>query len=236
VAPQSTDLVTEIVHFITPFSDYQRGSLATHVYPNANISPYAQSLADTTHDVWVGISGGSNPYDGDPCTGQNVSDTFAATGFSYSLNLVSTAALTPTTYSVLSPVAYNSEESLPINGTFSATTASTGHVTVIIDSHGPNDEYEYTQDTVMVNGVQIGSFSTKMNCSSYAQYSPDGNPGIFQNNNGNNPRNWCPGALVPSHTFPVTLETGNNSFSIDVIPSNLSSGDYFQTSINYTSP
>ena len=233
VALTPSDPHTEIVHFISPFSDYTQGALATHVYPDANVSQYAHALADTSHDVWIGFSGGGNPYSGDPCATAGITNDVA---FYYSLDLVVAPPAPSGAYSVFSPVAYVAETSLPVNGTFSPTAATNGNVTVLVDSHGPVDEYEYTQDTVLVNGVQVGAFSTQINCAQYAQYSPDGNPGIFQNNLTNNPRNWCPGALVPSHTFPASLNAGNNTVSLVVSPSTITSGDYFQTSINFTSP
>jgi hypothetical protein len=37
-APQPTDPRTEIVRWITPFSDCTQGAIATHVYPSADIS------------------------------------------------------------------------------------------------------------------------------------------------------------------------------------------------------
>ena len=52
--------------------------------------------------------------------------------------------------------------------------------------------------------------STAIDCARYAKFSPDGNPGIFQNNNGGNPRNWCPGALVEPRVFEATLFMDGN--------------------------
>ena len=65
--PVKGDPRVEIVRFITPFSDYRLGALATYVFPDADISVYAGVLADSSRDVWVGLEGGSNPYGGDPC-------------------------------------------------------------------------------------------------------------------------------------------------------------------------
>jgi len=73
VPPAETDPRIELVRWITPFSDYRQGQYATHAYPPATLAPYAGLLADTKHDVWIGIQGGSNPYNGDPCTNANVS-------------------------------------------------------------------------------------------------------------------------------------------------------------------
>jgi hypothetical protein len=239
-APQPTDPRIEIVRFITPFSDYTQGKLATDVYPDADISPYAQALADTSHDVWIGIAGGSNPYGGDPCVAADASADFSAVGFLYSLDLVSTKPLTLGPSVVLTAIADVSEMTLPITGTFTNPGGQIdGHVTVIVSGHGSaagGDEYRYTQDTLTVNGQQVGSFSTQIDCASYAKYSPDGNPGIFQGNTTNNPRNWCPGAFVPAHTFPVTLGPGQSTVTLTIKPALLPSGSYYPTSITFSSP
>ncbi|MGH7294467.1 MAG: peptide-N-glycosidase F-related protein [Polyangiaceae bacterium] len=240
-APQPTDPRTEIVRFITPFSDYARGPNATHVYPDADISPYAQVLADTSHDVWVGIAGGSNPYSGDPCVARDAGGAdYQAIGFKYSLDFVSTQQLTLGPSVVLTAVSDVSESATPIDGGFDAPDAAlTGNVTVIVSGHGSGaggDEYENTKDTVTLNGAQVGTFDTMIDCSGYAKYSPDGNPGIFQGNTTSNPRNWCPGALVPSHTFPATLNPGTNTVSLGIVQAAVPSGSYYPTTINFTSP
>jgi hypothetical protein len=238
--PQPSDPRIEIVRFITPFSDYTQGALATHVYPNADISPYAQALADTSNDVWIGIAGGSNPYGGDPCTALDAGVDFSAIGFKYSLDFVSTTALTPGPSTTLVAVSDVSETTVPVAGTFASDGgALSGTVTVIVSGHGAGaggDEYEFTQDTVSVNGASVGSFSTQIDCASYAQFSPDGNPGIFQGNTTNNPRNWCPGAFVPAHTFPAMLNVGANTVSLGITPSAVPSGSYFATSITFSTP
>jgi hypothetical protein len=240
-APQPTDPRTELVRFITPFSDYTKGANATHVYPDADISPYAQTLADTSHDVWIGIAGGSNPYSGDPCAVRDAGGAdFQAIGFKYSLDFVSSQQMSLAPSVVLTAVSDVSESTTPVTGTFTNPGGTlTGNVTVIVSGHGSGaggDEYENTNDTVTVGGQQIGTFSTAIDCSSYAKYSPDGNPGIFQGNTTNNPRNWCPGALVPSHTFAVTLDGGATPVSLGISPAAVPSGSYYPTSINFTSP
>jgi hypothetical protein len=238
-APAVTDVRTEAVRFITPFSDYQRGALATHVYPDADLSPYASVLADDTHDVWVGIAGGSNPYDGDPCTGAGVTPDFAAVGFKYSVDFVSTRPLATGAVQTLAGVAAPSATAVPVEGVFSAAAPVTGHVTVIVSGHGSaagGDEYKYTQDTVTVNGEVVGMFNTMIDCAPYREASPDGNPGIFQNNLNGNPRNWCPGALVPSHSFAVTLKAGDNPVSLGVFPGAVPDGSYYATSVHFSAP
>ena len=110
---------------------------------------------------------------------------------------------------------------------------------MIVSGHGPDaggDEYEYEQDSVSLNGGGIGNFSTMSDCAPFAAASPDGNPGIFQNNTGGNPRNWCPGALVPSHSFTATLHDGKNDVSLGINPAQVPGGSYYATSITFTSP
>jgi hypothetical protein len=235
-----TDARTELVRFITPFSDYRRGALATHVYPDADLSPYASVLADDSHDVWIGIAGGSNPYDGDPCTGAGVSPELAAVGFRYSVAFVSTRPLVSGAVRTLAGVAAPMATAVPVEGHSSNPGEPvTGHVTVIVSGHGSaagGDEYEWTQDSLSVNGEVVGSFSTMIDCAPYAPASPDGNPGIFQGNLGGNPRNWCPGALVPSHSFPVTLKAGDNVVSLVIAPAAVPEGSYYATSIHFSAP
>jgi hypothetical protein len=142
------------------------------------------------------------------------------------------------TQSAISDVA---ETMVPITGTLTnpGSTPLAGHVTVIISGHGAGtggDEYEHTNDTLSVNGAKVGTFTTAIDCASYAQLSPDGNPGIFQGNTTYNPRNWCPGALVPPHTFPVTLSPGSSTVSLAISPSAVPSGSNYATSITFTSP
>ncbi len=249
--PVPTDPRTELIRFITPFSDYMQRALATHVYPDADSSAYAQVLADPTHDVWIGIGGGSNPYSMDPCVATNQAADFQAVGFKYSLDFVSTAPLAVAPSTVFPavaagdaggvPIAEVDELATPVAGTFVSSGSSplTGHVTVIVSGHGSaagGDEYESTDDTVSVGGKQVGLFSTHIDCAPFASASPDGNQGIFQNNGSGNPRNWCPGALVPSHTFAVTLAPGNTPVELTVSPAQVPSGSYYDTSITFSAP
>jgi hypothetical protein len=239
--PKPADPRTEIVRFVTPFSDYNRGTLATHVYPNADISTFATTLADPSRDVWVGIAGGSNPYDGDPCTNAGVAADFKSIGFKYSLDFISTKPLAAAPGVTLTAIANVSATSVPVKGTFTHAGASAidGHVIVIVSGHGSDSgghEYRSTQDTVTLNGKQIGSFDTRIDCAEYEKFSPDGNPGIFRNNTSSNPRNWCPGALVPSHVFSASLMPGANAVSMGVNVSSVPSGSYYATSILFASP
>lgn len=239
--PATTDPRTEIVRFITPFSDYTEGKLATHVYPLASLAPFAEALADRSHDVWIGIAGGSNPYSGDPCVALDAGADFSEVGFKYTVDFVSTEPLVLAPSVVASVVSNLSETTVPITGTVTNPGAAPldGHLTVIVSGHGSSaggDEYENTMDTLDVGGAKVGAFSTAINCAPYASASPDGNPGIFQDNTSVNPRNWCPGALVPPHTFPVTLAPGMSTVSLGITPSAVPSGSYYATSITFTSP
>jgi hypothetical protein len=50
----------EMARFMSPFNYYDQLS-SIYTYPLMDASMYASNLADTTHDIWVGIAGGSNP-------------------------------------------------------------------------------------------------------------------------------------------------------------------------------
>jgi hypothetical protein len=216
-----------------------RGALATYAFPKADISTYAHTLADPAQDVWIGIAGGSNPYDGDPCTNTSQPASFKDVGHLYSLELASTLPLTAATSTTLTALYNVSAMQVPVEGTFDASVELTGRVSVIVSGHGAEsggDEYLHTEDRVSLNGKEVGSFSTQIDCASFAKFSPDGNQGIFRNNGSNNPRNWCPGALVAPHTFAATLMPGLNTVRLDIDPSQVPSGSYYATSIGFSSP
>lgn len=243
--PTPTDPRVELVRFITPFSNYTRGALATRIYPDVDISTYAHALADGTRDVWVGIGGGSNPYDGDPCTNANVTPQFRAIGYKFSLELVSKKALEPAAggaASVTLPgIYYVAATKAPVSATFdNPGGVLVGRVTVVVSGHGSaagGVEYRHTQDAVLVNGKQVGTFATQVDCASYASLSPDGNQGIFRNNTTTaNPRNWCPGAVVQPRTFPAMFVAGRNTVELAISPADIPSGSYYSTSITFTAP
>jgi hypothetical protein len=238
--PAPNDPRTELVRFITPFSDSTRDPLATYVYPDADVASYASTLADASQDVWIGIGGGSNPYDGDPCTNTDQPADFKAIGFKYSLEFVSSQPLMAAKGVSLTALYDISAMRLPVTGDISNPGSSVmGHLTVIVSGHGADsggDEYMNTTDTLSLNGQALGMFDTKIDCASYAKFSPDGNQGIFMGNNAGNPRNWCPGALVPPHTFPALLNAGANMVSLAVDPNKLPSGSYYATSISFSAP
>jgi hypothetical protein len=98
---------------------------------------------------------------------------------------------------------------VPIESSFTASTELKGRVNVIVNGHraeSVGDEYLHTDDRVSVNGIEVGTFSTEIDCASYAKFSPDGNPGIFRNNGADNPRNCFPDALVAPQSFaPAAL-------------------------------
>ena len=232
VPPAETDPRIELVRWITPFSDYTQGQYATHAYPPATLAPYAGMLTDTTQDVWIGIQGGSNPYGGDPCTNAHVSPKFASIGFKYTISLSSTQPYTPLSAGVSAPIPVADYTAVPVIGTAPSAVTGAGTLTIIISGHGSNaggDEYRHTNDTVKVNGAVIAKFSTEIDCAPYAQFSPDGNPGIFRNNLTSNPRNWCPGALVPSHSASANV-AAKNKVSIDMDYKNVPDGSYYETS------
>ena len=240
-APTADDQRTELARFVTPYSNYTRGALATYAFPPADISTFANVFADPSRDVWIGIAGGSNPYTGagDPCP--TVAPEFKAVGFKYSLELVSTQPLASSSSTILTALYNVQATSVPVTGTFTNNSGGSlsGRVTVIVTGHGPaagGNEYTNTQDTVTLNGTPIGSFHTMVDCAPYAPYSPDGNPGIFRNNTTSNPRNWCPGELIPPRSFPATLNAGSNSITLGITPSTGPAGSYYPTSFSFSSP
>jgi len=238
--PQEDDPRLEIARYITPFSDYRRGQLATYVFPDADLSAQAGALADPASDVWVGIQSGANPYDGDPCTGADVTPEFRQVGYKISLDFVTSGSPPNGAALTLLGKNYSAETELPVTVSFTNPgDAVTGHITVIVSGHGSaanGVEYSNSRDTLTLNDDDIGEFDTSIDCAEYAASSPDGNQGIFRNNSAFNPRNWCPGALVASHSFEATLEPGDNTVTLSIAPDAVPEGSYYSTTINFTSP
>jgi len=244
--PEPTDPRIELVRFITPFSDFTQGALGQHVYPDADVSAYYRAMADPARDVWIGIAGGSNPHPGDACSDSDgalrsgVTAEFARVGFRYSVDLISTQPSGDSASLALAGIDENAVKLLPIDGTIlNDGNAVAGHVIVIVSGHGSSEggsEYQSTQDTVTLNGAAIGTFGTEIDCAPYAQFSPRGNPGIFKRGPFGNPRNWCPGALVPAHSFDAELAPGDNSVSLAMVPTSVPEGSYYAVSVAFSAP
>jgi hypothetical protein len=241
VAPTATTPRVTLQDFITPFSDYWQGTKATYVYNDGDLSSYADAMSDPDRDIWVGIGSGSNPYGGDPCDSHSgLSTDFKAVGFTYSLNLVSSQTQTVLDRHIDTMLSGSNQTTSQVNA--STTTQSVAHnggdIALVIGAYGSasgGEEYSNTTVTVSVNGTQVGSLNTAVNCSDLAQYSPDGNPGIFQNNTGSNPRNWCPGGIIATHYFPLSNLTAGQNVSVSLgigRKSPYTADSYYRTSLS----
>ena len=240
-APTATTPRVTLQDFITPFSDYWQGTKATYVYNDGDLSSYADAMSDPDRDIWVGIGSGSNPYGGDPCDSHSgLSTDFKAVGFTYSLDLVSSQTQTVLDRHIDTMLSGSNQTTSQVNA--STTTQSVAHgsgdIALVIGAYGSSsggEEYSNTTVTVSVNGSQVGSLNTAVNCADLAQYSPDGNPGIFQNNTTRNPRNWCPGGIIATHYFPLSnLAAGQNvSVTLGIgRKSPYTSDSYYRTSLS----
>lgn len=205
----STPRVT-LTDFITPFSDAWQGTKSNYTFPDAGMGAYASALTNPDRDIWIGISGGSNPgYGSDSCQTRNITDPdYIQVGFLYSLDIVSTTPVTAGDRDITSILSrYDIKTNTYTSPAFTNTAAGgTGKLAISIAGYGAaNGGEEYSNTTVKLTalGRQIASFSTAVNCAEYEQYSPRGNPGIFRNNTTTNPRSWCPGALVAMRFFDL---------------------------------
>ena len=225
------DSAVEMSRFITPFNTYNT-SFPTYVFPYMSLSKFAPQLATRKQDIWIGIKGGSNPTYANspgtynPCwdssgqmnpgipaatyppglTTQQGQVIFANTGFSFSLDLVSSPpaappAAQPVSVAVMeAPVVAGASVSIPgeidVPDPGNGSQTVTGTLQVIITTHG-NTEYGYfSGDTLVVNGAQVGAqFSTKADCDSFVGSTINPwNPTIDSGTTGKNPRNprnWC---------------------------------------------
>ena len=228
-APTATTPRVTFTDFISPFSNMWQGGYATRVYPDASAAPYAAALSNPGRDIWIGLSGGSNPqYGNDACEQRGITDpAIAEVGFKYSLALVSTQPMGAADDRDVIGLLSRSDETddqvtMAAANTSSALDLATLAVSIAGYGADPGgQEYAKSSITVRRNGVAIGSFNTGVDCASYEVYSPRGNPGIFRNNTTTNPRSWCPGALVQMRYFDlgqvngtpqnISLQIGNAS-------------------------
>ena len=85
--------------------------------------------------------------------------------------------LQPGPLATLTGIYYVPAMTVPVPATINNPGASiAGHITVIVSGHGSaagGDEYRYTADTVSVNGTQVGSLNTMVDCAPFATFSPD---------------------------------------------------------------
>lgn len=211
----STPRVT-LVDFISPFSNAWQGAYSTRVYPNAAIWPYLDAMNDPNRDIWVGISGGSNPqYGSDACQQRGITDpTIAEVGFKYSLSLVSTQpAGAAGDRDVISLLSRSEEKDDAITTAPANTTAQLNLATLAINIAGygadpGGQEYAKSNITIYRNGLTLAMFNTGVDCAALAVYSPRGNPGIFQNNLTTNPRSWCPGGVIQTRYYDLGAVNG----------------------------
>ncbi|WP_266159557.1 discoidin domain-containing protein [Dyella silvatica] len=240
-APIATTPRITLQDFITPFSDYWQGSKATYVYNDGNLASYADAMSDPDRDIWVGIGSGSNPYGGDPCDSHsNLSADFKAVGFTYSLSLISSQTETALDRNIDTMLSGSNETSSQISASTvtQSVTNHSGDIALVIGAYGASDggeEYSNTSVDVTVNGTKVGSLNTAVDCADLGQYSPDGNPGIFQNNTQGNPRNWCPGGIIATHYFPVSNLSAEQDVSVSLDigrPSPYTSDSYYRTSLS----
>lgn len=243
VAPTATTPRTTLVDFISPFSDMWQGVKATRVYPDVPINAFASALSNPNRDVWVGISGGSNPqYGEDSCEKHRppVTDpAIAEVGFKYSLALVGRAPLSAGLDREVVTFLSRTEQTKDTIDTASVAHSgdhNTGVLMVSIAGYGASSGgQEYTNTTITVkSGAQtLASFSTAIDCATYEQYSPRGNPGLFRNNTTSNPRSWCPGAVVPTRFFDLGTLPANLQYTLKVgNPSPWTADSLYRTSIN----
>lgn len=231
-----------LVDFISPFSNAWQGAYSTRVYPNASIWPYLDAMNDPNRDVWVGISGGSNPqYGNDACQQRGITDpTIAEVGFKYSLSLVSTQpAGTAGDRDVISLLSRSEERDDNITTAPANTTSQLNLATLAINiaGYGPDSggqEYAKANITIYRNGVSLATFNTGVDCASLAVYSPRGNPGIFQNNLTTNPRSWCPGGVIQTRYYDLGAVNGTaQNISVKVgNPSPWTAQSLYRTSLS----
>jgi len=241
-APVSTTPRVTLVDYISPFSNAWQGAYSNRTYPNQSIWPYLDALTDPNRDVWVGISGGSNPqYGNDACQQRGITDpAIAEVGFKYSLSLVwSQARGTAGDRDVISLLSRSEERDDNITTSPVNTTSQLDLATLAISIAGygadsGGQEYAKANISIYRNGALLTTFNDGVDCAQYAVYSPRGNQGIFANNTTTNPRSWCPGALIQTRYYDLGAVNGTSqNISVTVgNPSPWTAQSLYRTSLS----
>lgn len=197
----------ETMRFITPFF------LST---TNPNQLTYTLDVTDITDiipllrkDIWVAVQIDNNPE----YRIQNKA------GFLFSLDLVKSAT------SLLNSYVQNLFKTAMTQNTFEDTFSVRKNITdavinIYTSGHGSasgGEEYAHRTHNIYVDGVLKYTFNPKKDCAPYRKYSPQGNPFIFLGNNSYNPRNWCPGEVLPhNYVYAGNLAAGKHTVRVEI--------------------
>lgn len=198
----------EAMRFITPFfsntTNPSQKTFISDVTDITDILPYINKP-----NVWVAVQIDNNPE-------YRIANK---AGFTFSLSMVKTNTEPSGKY--LQPLFKTSMTTKQYEHTFEITKPLTAaRLYITTSGHGADtggEEYAHRKHDVYVDGALAGTINTEKNCASYRQYSPLGNPGIFIGNGSFNPRNWCPGEVLPRYSIYLgDLSSGSHTVKIDI--------------------
>ncbi len=198
----------EAMRFITPFfSNTTNPSQKTFVSDVTDITDLLPYINKS--NVWVAVQIDNNPE-------YRIANK---AGFTFSLSIVKTDTEPSSKY--IQPLFKTSMTSKQYEYAFQTTKALTGaRIYITTSGHGAasgGEEYAHRRHDIYLDGLLTEAIATEKNCASYQKYSPLGNPGIFIGNGSFNPRNWCPGEVLPRYSVYVgDLAPGNHTLKIDV--------------------
>ncbi len=197
----------EVMRIITPFF------LSTS---NPNKLTYALDVTDITDiiplfkkDIWVAVQIDNNPE-------YRIQDK---AGFLFSLDLVKSSTTPLTSY--LQNIFKTSMTQKIYQDTFITTKNLTdAEINIYTSGHGSasgGEEYAHRVHNIYIDGVLKYTFNPQKDCAPYRKYSPRGNPFIFIGNNTYNPRNWCPGEVLPhNYVYLGNLAAGNHTIRVEI--------------------
>ena len=197
----------EAMRFITPFfsntSNPNKKIFVSDVTDITDIIPYLNK------DVWVAVQIDNNPE-------YRVS---GKAGFTFSLDIVKTSTAPSSSY--VQNLFKTSMYQKNYADTFVTDKALTNaRISFTTSAHGSatgGEEYAHRKHYIYIDGVLASTIDTKKDCGPYRQFSPLGNPGIFIGNNTFNPRNWCPGEVLPHYSIYLgNLAKGQHIIRVEV--------------------
>lgn len=204
----STNSGIEAMRFITPFfsntTNPSQKTFISDVTDITDILPYINKP-----NVWVAVQIDNNPE-------YRIANK---AGFTFSLSMVKTSTEPSGKY--IQPLFKTAMTSKQYEHTFQTIKALTGaRLYITTSGHGAasgGEEYAHRRHDIYVDGLLADNINTEKNCASYRQYSPLGNPGIFIGNGSFNPRNWCPGEVLPRYSIYIgNLAQGSHTIKIDI--------------------
>lgn len=207
---------TGIARYITPY--FLKYNSFNKIDYSFDVSAFAQDLRSTLEDVWIIYQVAANPTYTDP---SHVDTGFCALdGFHLDASLLSNGSTAnDSTKYFQNLFSQNVTGNGIVTVTFQLAKPAHNVMAFITTSGHGNEEGWARQNVIGIDGVQKGSYSTKVLCTPATYYdsiNPNGakGPGTTWRYP---TRNWCQGGTVPPHSIVIgDLPAGTHTFTLDM--------------------